>query len=300
MKPLFKTRLIRTIAALILGFFVLFIFRFIYGYTTGLSELQEEEFSGFLGDNENVKKNYASDSYRFKRVAAEMAVASGASVQAQQFDVSQKYEKTATVRTRTKQFEDDEKSVRATIKKFNSIIQYEKNAGRKGNRSIYFLIGTPPDKFDSLYAEVLKIGAILSKEIVKTDKTSEFKNLNAKKNSLETTRQSLLEIKKQSGKIDEYINLQNRILEIEQELQSLGVQLGDFSEENEFCTVRLSLSESQEIKISFLHRTKVAFEWSAKYYLMLLGITSFAAITGFFVLLIVDKLLPSIINRINQ
>jgi hypothetical protein len=298
MKTLFKTRLIRTIAALILGFLVLFLFRFIYGYTTGLTELQEQEFSGIFNDVESMKKNYASDNYKFKRAMDATNLA--ASTQSQQFDVNQKYEKTATVRTRTKQFEKDEKDVRATIKKFNSIVQFEKNAGRTGNRSIYFLIGTPPDKFDSLYAEMLKVGVVLSKEIVKTDKTSEFKNLNARKNSLEITRQSLLEIKKQSGKIDEYINLQNRILEIEQELQSLGVQLGDFSEENEFCTVRMSLSESQDIKISFLHRTKVAFEWAAKYYLMLLGITAFAATTGFFLLLIIDKLLPSIINRINQ
>lgn len=299
MKTLFKTRLIRTIAALILGFFILFLFRFIYGYTTGLSELQEEEFSSLFGDLESAKKNYASDSYKFQRAPLSTADG-GASTHVQQIDVNQKYEKTATVRTRTKQFEDDERRTRAAIKKFNSIIQFEKNAGRKGNRSIFFLVGAPPDNFDSLYAEMLKVGTVLSKEIVKVDKTSEFKNLNARKNSLEITRQSLLEIKKQSGKIDEYINLQNRILEIEQELQSLGVQLGDFSEENEFCTLRLSLSESQEIKVSFLHRAKVAFEWTAQYYLMLLGITAFAATTGFFLLLIVDKLLPSIINRINQ
>lgn len=291
--------MIRTIVVLIIGFFVLFLFRFIYGYTTGLSELQEEELSSFFGDSEGVRKNYASDSYKFKRPVG--GAADGvASAQLQQFDVNQKYEKTATVRTRTKQFENDEKHTRATIKKFNSIVQFEKNTGRKGNRSIFFLIGAPPDNFDSLYAEMLKVGSVLSKEIVKVDKTSEFKNLNARKNSLEITRQSHLEIKKQSGKIDEYINLQNRILEIEQELQSLGVQLGDFSEENEFCTVKLSLSESHEIKVSFLHRVKVAFEWAAQYYLMLLGITAFAATTGFFLLLIIDKLLPSIINRINQ
>jgi hypothetical protein len=94
--------------------------------------------------------------------------------------------------------------------------------------------------------------------------------------------------------------LQNRILEIEQELQGLGVLLGDFSEENEFCTVRFSLAESREIKISLLHRLKVAFEWSIKYYIMLLGIVSLASVFAFFLLLIIDKILPSIMNKLNQ
>ncbi len=296
MKTSFKARLTRTIAILILGFILLFIFRFIYGYTTGLTETQEEDFSNFFNENESLKRNYASDNYKILK----RALVNGVIAQPHEFDVNQKYEKTATIKTRTKQFEKDEEGVRSTIKKYSGIIQYEQNAGRTGNRSIHFLIGTPPEKFDSLYVEMLKIGGVVSKEITKIDKTNEYKNLNAKKASLEITRQSLLEIKKQSGKIDEYINLQNRILEIEQELQSLGVQLGDFNEENEFCTVRLTLSETKEVKVSFLHRVKVSFEWAVQYYLMILGIFAFAAMFGFFLLLIIDKLLPSIINKLNQ
>ncbi|HCW06548.1 MAG TPA: hypothetical protein DGG95_04190 [Cytophagales bacterium] len=299
MKP-FKSRLIKTITLLAVGFILLFLFRFIYGYTTGLNEFQEEDFSNFFNDNENVsfKRNYASDNYKFKRL--ELTSSANAVTQPHEFDVNQKYEKTATVRSRSKEFEKDEKQVRATIKKFNAIIQYEQNAGRTGNRSIHFLIGTPPEKFDSLYNEVLKIGIVRSKEITKIDKTNEYKNLNAKKASLEITRQSLLDIKKQNGKIDEYINLQNRILEIEQELQSLGVLLGDFNEENEFCTVKFSLSETHEVKVSFLHRVKVAFEWTVQYYLLILCIGAAAAVFGFFFLLIIDKLLPSILSKLNS
>ncbi len=158
----------------------------------------------------------------------------------------------------------------------------------------------PPAKFDSLYEKLLKIGRVASKEITKIDKTNEFANLNAKKASLEITRQSLLEIRKQSGKIDEYINLQNRILEIEQELQSLGVLLGNFDAENEFCTIRFSLQESRIVTISMLHRIKVAFEWAVQYYLLLLAILAVASIFAFFFLLIIDKLIPGIITRMNQ
>ena len=297
MKVLFKKRLLRTIGILLIGFFVLFIFRFIYGYSTGLSEVQEEYFSDFFSSLEEVKHNYASDRYKFKKF--EQSGAAGQS-QPHEFDVSQKYEKTATVKSKSSDFEADEKRLRAHIKKQNGIIQYEENAGKRGNRSLHLLIGIPPASFDSSYTEMLKIGNIRSKEITKIDKTNEFKNLNAKKASLEITRQALLDIKKQSGRIEEYINLQNRILEIEQELQDLGVLLGDFDEENEFCTIRFSLLEGREIKVSMLHRIKVAFEWTAQYYLSFIAIAAAASIFAFFFLLIIDKLIPGIINKINQ
>src|SRR5258708_31343538 len=128
MKTSFKARLTRTIAILILGFILLFVFRFIYGYTTGLTETQEEDFSNFFNENESLKRNYASDNYKILK----RALVNGVIAQPHEFDVNQKYEKTATIKTRTKQFEKDEEGVRSTIKKYSGIIQYEQNAGRTG------------------------------------------------------------------------------------------------------------------------------------------------------------------------
>jgi hypothetical protein len=297
MNTSFKKRIIRVLLVLSFGFVLLFAFRFIYGYTASARTIEAEYISGFFDNLGQVKKNYASDRYQFQKSSGGDAVPSNQ----QQIDVDQKYEKTATVKSKTQKFDEEEKDLRAKIKNENAIIQYEHNAGKKGSRELHLLIGVPPQKFDSFYVELIKIGTITSKEVIKVDKTNEFKSLNAKKASLEITRQSLLEIKKQSGKIDEFINLQNRILEIEQELQNLGVSLGDFDEENEFCTFRFSLLETQAIEpISLLHRLKVAFEWTVQYYLLMSAILALAAMFGFFLLLIIDKVLPSIISRINQ
>jgi hypothetical protein len=303
MKIEFKKRLIRTLLWITAGFVVLFVFRFVYGYTTGLSEVREEYFSDFLSDVDNVKRNYASSSYKYdKAVSHENGAAYDANVQhaGKQVSVDQKYEKIATIKSRSEKFKNDEKVLREKIKSTNSIIQYEENVGQEGDRKLHLLIGVPPEKFDSLYAQLLAIGKIASKEITKIDKTNEFANLNAKKASLETTRQSLIDIKKRSGDIDEYINLQNRILQIEQELQSLGVLLGDFDTENEFCTIRFSLQESRIITIGMLHRVKVAFEWAVQYYLIFVAILALASVFAFFFLLIIDKVIPSIVSRINQ
>jgi len=290
---MFKKKFVRILLLAAICFTALFLFRFIYGYTTGHQEAGEEFGSDFFSDVENLKKNYASDSYKYKRAAPSAMVGQPS----HEVNVNQKYEKTARVRARSTSFEEEEKKARTTIKDFNAIIQYERITGNKGSRELQMLIGVNPERFDSFYIAVLKIGKTSFKEITKVDKTNEFKDLNAKKTSLEITRQSLLEIKKQSGRIDEFINLQNRILEIEKELQDLGVLLGDFDEENEFCTVRFSLSETKEVKISMLHRLKVSFEWSVKYFLLVTGILAVVSMLGFFILLITDQVLPSIVSK---
>ena len=138
-----------------------------------------------------------------------------------------------------------------------------------------------------------------AKQITKKDKTNEYKELNAKKQSLEKIRTSLIELKSKGGKIDEYMGLENRILEIEQQLQGLGVSLGDFDDENEFCTVQFSLLEGKEVKIGTMQRVKVALEWTVKIYLRIMTTLFFLTLFAYLILLGIDKLklFERIINR---
>ena len=95
------------------------------------------------------------------------------------------------------------------------------------------------------------------------------------------------------------MQLENRILEIEQQLQELGVSLGDFDNENEFCTVQYTLQEGKEKKISFIHRVKVALEWSIKYYLTFVASLLFMVLAVYFILMILNqlKLIERIMNK---
>ena len=152
-------------------------------------------------------------------------------------------------------------------------------------------------------AWIRTIGVIKSQEVTKVDKTNEYRQLNAQKASFEKTLQSLNELKSRGGEITDFVSLHDKILEIESKLQELGVDLGNFDTENEFCTVRLSLYEGEnEKKISFIHRVKVALEWTIKYYvLLMIGLTgTFFAI--FLLLLIMDKLnmIKAMMNKMNE
>jgi len=287
MKQTFKKRLKKLFFWLIIVFATLFIFRLMYGYTKTFDDTPNQ--SQFFDNISNSKRNYATNKYEVKSSTTNQSA----------IKVDQKYEKIAEIKTKSSNFEEEEKSSRGTIKKLDALIQFEQKSGNKGYRKLNLVIGVPPENFDALYNQLITIGKVQAKQITKKDKTNEYKELNAKKKSLEKIRTSLIELKSKGGKIDEYMGLENRILEIEQQLQGLGVSLGDFDDENEFCTVQFSLLEGKEIKIGIMQRVKVALEWTVKIYLRIMTTLFFLTLFAYFILLGIDKLkiFERIINR---
>ncbi len=264
-----KAQVTKTIIYLVLGFVILFCLRLGYGYRYA-DAATNSNVSTYTDSFEFSKKNYASSKMNFDGQSQQVPT------------VDQKYEKIASLGSQSGLFDEDEKKLRDLTTAHNALIQYEQNTGLPGNRKLNLAIGVPPRNFDAMVTKVKEIGKIVSLRVDKTDKTNEYKDLNAKKVSLEKTREGLIALKSKGGSIDESINLENRILEIESELQMLGVSLGEFDKENEFCTVKVTLAEGVLAKtgIPFVQRVKVAFEWTVKFYLMviliLLGIVGVA------------------------
>ncbi len=286
-----KSKITRILVILSVAFLFLFTLRLLYGYTKKFEPVSYRNDVQF-SSNVSFKKNYASAKYK-----KSPGIGTSNTIK-----IDQKYEKIADINTKSSKFEKEEKLIRKNIKANNALIQFEQKNGNKGNRHLQLMIGVPPNKFEELYATLIKIGKVESKRITKTDKTNEYKELNAKKASLEKTRSSLIELKSKGGKINEYMQLENRILDIENQLQALGVNLGDFDDENEFCTVKFSLNEGVAVKISIAQRLKVAFEWTVKMSLKIMMILFFMSLFAYMLLLIIDKtkLLQSIIKKINS
>lgn len=279
MNTFVKSRFKKTILILIIAFFLLFIFRLIYGYQTHnlpiaqpIFELNVEAFA----TNSNLRKNYASKKYIQKGQVS--------------IRIDQKYEKIADISTLSTRFDYEESLIREQIKSYEGLIQFENKSGNKGHRKLNLVIGVPPENFDSIYHSLIKVGSIISKQITKTDKTNEYRELNAQKASLEKIRNSLIVLKSKGGRIDEYMQLENRILEIEGQLQGLGVSLGNFDDENEFCTVKIAISEGEIIEISISHRIKVALEWTILTYLQLMVALTLMSLFAYLLLLAIEKI----------
>ncbi len=281
-----KRKIIKGLIVLLIGFAVLFLIRLIYGYLNYPSlgpGYQTNYFSESVSSGifAYEKKNYASKRLRRKSAAG-----------VQTITVDQKYEKVGSIRSASNAFQKDEQKLRTIIKENSLLIQFEQSAGLTGSRILNFGLGVLPDKFDAVISQVQRIGKLLSIQIDKNDKTNEYKELGAKRISLEKARKSLIRLKGKGGSIEEQIKLENRILEIENEIQSLGVKLGEFDEENEFCTLKYSLLENSDaIKtIPLIQRIKVAFEWTVKYYFVLILISFFGTLFLFLFLAVIQKI----------
>ena len=267
-------------------FCVMFLLRLGYSYSSRsrVQNTYTDGVSGSFFDNQSeLRKNYASESKNAEPAAAP----AGGNANA-----AQKYEKTASLQARTDNFSDDEKRLREISRNFDAIIQYEQRSGNPGHRVLHLMIGVRPESFDSFYVVAQQIGKVYANTVTKVDKTTEFRELNAKKASLEKALASLTDLKNRAGSISDLVGLHDKILEIERQMQELGVELGNFSAENEFCTVRFSLHERAATRtISFLGRVFDAFVWTAQYYLLVL--------LGLALVLVVAWLLTVVASRLE-
>ncbi len=194
---------------------------------------------------------------------------------------AQKYEKVATIGQSTSNFDADRAKVDAMIASSGGLTQYEQQQGLAGRRTLQLGIGVPPAKFDSFIEEARKIAKITYLAIVKTDKTNEYRQLRAKRETLEKALKALTEMASAGGSVDERLKVQTRLTEIEEKIQDLGVSLGDLNAENEFCTVKLTLLEIEPpLSPSTATRALRAFFWALEHFIFLaagLFLLAFAA-----------------------
>jgi hypothetical protein len=182
----------------------------------------------------------------------------------------QKYEKIATLTETTRDYDADRKRLDDLISADQGVVQFEHATGLTGRRTLYLAIGVPPDRFDAFIDAVKKIGANAQVEIIKNDKTNEYLQLRAKRATLEKAKAGLEALQASGGSVDERVHVQNRLTEIEQQLQDLGVSLGEFDAQNELCTVKLTLRELAPARsMPWSRRITDALEWSATYYALL-------------------------------
>ena len=275
---MFMRRLRRMILFLILAYAALCGLCLAYEYLTYTAPVRQTSAEMGAPSEAVSKKNYASATYTIPSPASRT-------------QVDQKYERTATVQSQSKAFDEDEKKTREMIAGYNGIIQFESGRGTRGRRVLFLHVGISPGQFDAFYKDVQGVGTVRSMEISKTDKTNEFLTLKAKRASLEKNRASLMELKKRDGRIDELMALEREILQIEQELQNLGVQLGEFDEVNAFCTVRFTLAEyTESVRArSFVSYCKSAVFNATWLYACGVALLFFLSLAAFVFLLAVDR-----------
>ena len=249
----------RAALAAVLVYLLLFLLRFNFpGPSEGnFQPIAGGEMNQVSNDFENSRKNYASSKTQLPTGQPTIGD-------------PQKYEKVGSLTQRTQEYDADRKRIDELIETNGGIVQLERATGLKAWRVLHLGIGVPPGKFDTFIEAARGIGKSISIEIVKNDKTNEYLQLKAKRSTLEKARTALEELKAGGGSTGERVEVQNRLTEIEQQIQDLGVSLGEFDSQNELCTVKLTLREAYKaVPVSVARRAFRAFETSLLDYMML-------------------------------
>ncbi len=288
-----KEKIIRGLIILAIGFGALFVIRLIYAFATGSKAAGQQGYyyapQGMNNQTINNLDQTASISmYRnfFGETTVKYKAEGGKS---QPVEIEQKYEMIANISLRSSSFEKDETDIRGLIASNNGVIQNESRNGLPGNRVLYLVIGVPPEEFDKTISDFQKFGTVKSISINKYDKTGEYKDLMVQKQSLETMRDSLIALKKKPGTIKELIELETQILELEKSIRGLGVSLGEFSKENEYCTVELTIAEGSGVFSYIFSVILNSLEWTFWTYLAILGFAALVLVVVFIAIKIMEK-----------
>lgn len=156
------------------------------------------------------------------------------------------FEKSAQLTSATPSFDDHQARIRAALTASSAVIFNDKLAGIAPQRRCTLEVGVDPNKFDALVAELQSIGHLESLTIQQRDRTGEFRRLHAQRQSTKSHLESVAKLRAaKNPSIDDALKLEQKIQDIEKELQGLGVQLGELLGKESFYHVSLTLVEYQ-------------------------------------------------------
>jgi len=284
-----RVRIILLVASLL--FLLLFLGRFAWllyssgGQQSGGGGLQfQGNFEQMQSADIVMRRNYASSKMLVAQPSAAPQV------------LEQKYERVGNIAATSISFDKDLEALDTLSESMQALVQSENSYGLPGSRTLSLSFGVTPEKFEAFIDKLKLLGKLESITIVKTDKTAEYKELEARRLSLEKTRDGLRSLRVPGAALSDLVALETKILEIEGQIQELGVSLGDFAEGNSFCTVHYTLREQDAIALGPRVASALfgALEWSLAVFigmavaaLLALG----AALLGSY---IVDRILAQI------
>jgi uncharacterized protein YfcZ (UPF0381/DUF406 family) len=216
----------------IILFAVLFISRTLYGLFT-----YNQENQYYWGS--------VSTSYLYNNVASDVVNVRIDETTKAGLIHEQKYEKTAVINSLSESFDEDIDEIRQIIEFYGALIQSENLIENLDYKNTEFVIGVHPNMFESIIEKLKDSIPVNYLNITKTDKTEEYENLINSRTSLEKTMNSLIELKLQKGSIDEFINLEYKILELDKEIQLLKNSTGKYESEKSLCTIVISIRENR-------------------------------------------------------
>lgn len=154
------------------------------------------------------------------------------------------YERSGQLALATDAFDDDEAQIRSAVTVHQALVLNEQSSGMVRERRLVLALGIQPSRFDALMNELRGIGRLESVSVQQRDRTDEFQRLHAQRQSLEKHQTAVLKLRETENlSIDDTLRLEQRLQDIDKELETVGIQLGDLLSKESLYHVYVALSE---------------------------------------------------------
>ena len=210
--------------------------------------------------------NYSYDSFAEESIETEMP--EGQSGESMVNDTSRKLIKTVDMSIETNDLSTMIDGISNRIEAYGGYIEYSyvyngSESSYKSNKSANITARIPSGKLDAFLDNVEENSNIISKNINVTDVTLSYVDTEAKKDSLVTQQKRLLELMAEAESVEDIITIEDRLSNIEYELDSAQRQIRSFENQIDYSTVALDIKEVKEFTpvepVSRIQRMKDGF-----------------------------------------
>jgi hypothetical protein len=181
-------------------------------------------------------------------------------------DKVQVYEKTGRVATSATDFAADEATIRAVLEEQKAVVTNETSGGIAPDRHLTLEVGVSPDEFEALIERLQRIGRLESLSVEQRDRTGEFRQLAARRQSLKKHLETVNKLSARVNPTDDSLKLAREVKDIERELETLSAQVGDFLGKESYYTLSVTLVEDAAGRhgrtVTLARRSGLAFLWA--------------------------------------
>lgn len=154
------------------------------------------------------------------------------------------YERSGQLALATQAFDDDEARIRSAVTVHQALVLNEKISGLVREQRLVLELGIHPDRFDELMNQLCGIGHLESVSVQQRDRTDEFRRLHAQRQSLTKRNAAVLKLRATKNlSMDDTLRLEQRLQDIDKEVQTVGLQIGDLLSKESLYHVYVALAE---------------------------------------------------------
>ena len=160
----------------------------------------------------------------------------------------------ASLDIETKKFDEFIALLDKTVNEFKGYTESSEIYGNSyygsGNRSANLKYRIPADSLDGFIGKIGDMGNITSKSVTATDITANYTDIQARIDSLEAERKALLAILEKADKISDIIQVQDKITQVNADLDSYKRSIKNYDSLIEYSEVEIAVNEVERERLS--------------------------------------------------